>query len=85
MARVVDVRVPRDLWPRRPDWRGKVVAVHVSPGLSVAAGDPVAEVEIEKAVLVLESPVSGVVVDVLVSVGDDVGPGDAIARIEVRE
>lgn len=85
MPKVVDVRVPQDLWPRRLDWRGRVVAVHASPGSRVSEGDPLAEVEIEKAVLVLESPVSGVVVEVSVSVGDEVGPGDLVARIEVYE
>lgn len=82
-SRVVEVRVPADIWPRRADWRGRVVAVHVAPGSRVSPGDPVAEVEIEKAVLVLESPVAGVVVEVAVGVGDNVGPGDLVARVEV--
>ncbi|GAB6148383.1 biotin/lipoyl-containing protein [Stetteria hydrogenophila] len=85
MGRVVEVRVPGDLWPSRSDWRGRVVAVHCSPGSRVSEGDPLAEVEIEKAVLVVESPASGVVVEVGVAPGDEVGPGDVIARLEVPE
>lgn len=78
---LVEVRVPEDLWPRSSGWRGRVVGVRVSPGDRVREGDVVAEVEIEKAVLEIESPVSGVVVEVRVGVGDEVGPGDVLAVV----
>lgn len=77
----VEVTVPRDLWPRRGDWRGRVVRVFVREGDRVSRGDQLAEIEIEKAVLVIESETEGVVEKVYVRPGDTVGPGDAILRI----
>ncbi len=82
---IVELRVPLDIWPRRPDWAGRVVSVAVKPGDTVSEGDLVAEVEIEKAVLGLEAPCSGRVVEVRVSSGDPVGPGTLIALIERAE
>ena len=79
----VEVRVPSELWSRRASWRGRVVAVHVEPGRRVRVGDPLVEVEVEKAVLVIESPYEGVVLEVPVSMGDTIGPGDVVAVIEV--
>lgn len=81
LERVIEIRVPEDLWPRSSGWSGKVVGVRVSPGDRIREGDVVAEVEIEKAVLEIESPVSGVVVEVRVRVGDVVGPGDVLAVV----
>ncbi len=77
------IRVPEELWPRRGGWRGKVVSVLKRPGDSVSLGEPVAEVEIEKAVLVIESPYNGVVREVLVSEGSTVEPGSPLMRVEV--
>ena len=79
---LVEIKVPEDLWPRSSGWSGKVIGVRVSPGDRVREGDVVAEVEIEKAVLEIESPVSGVVVEVKVRVGDTVGPGDVLAVVK---
>ena len=77
----VEVRVPEDVWPTRA-WSGKLVALHVGPGDCVSKGDVVAEVEVEKAVLEVTSPVSGRVVKLLVSEGEAVGPGTTIAVVE---
>ncbi len=78
---VVEVGVPREYWPSRGEWEGTVVAVHVAVGDRVSEGQVVAEVELEKAVLEVESPVSGVVVAVHVAVGDKVGPGDPLVSV----
>ncbi|MCE4612290.1 MAG: lipoyl domain-containing protein [Desulfurococcales archaeon] len=80
---VSEVKVPQDIWPRRGDWKGRVVTVFKRPGDKVSAGEAVAEIEIEKAILSIESPVSGIVEDVRVSVGDEVRPGDVL--LTVRE
>ena len=81
---LVLVAVPRDIWPRRSEWRGRVVDV-AEVGATVERGDVVAEVEVEKAVLEIESPVSGVVAEVYVGRGDEVGPGDGLLAIRPRE
>jgi len=78
LAELVEVRVPEDIWPRRRDWRGVVVGIRKSRGDRVEMGEVVAEVEIEKAVLEIESPVDGVVESVLVASGDNVSPGDVL-------
>ncbi|MDM7274602.1 MAG: lipoyl domain-containing protein [Thermoprotei archaeon] len=76
------IRVPEELWPRRGGWVGRVVNVFKVPGDRVSVGEPVAEVEIEKAVLVIESHVEGVVREVLARPGDVVGPGGGLLRVE---
>lgn len=81
MEDTVVVTVPEDLWPRRGDWRGRIVAILKSQGDRVEPGDPVAEVEIEKAILVVESPYEGIVEDVLVEPGDEIRPGAGLVRV----
>jgi len=72
-----------DLWPSRSESaQGRVVAVHVSRGDTVRAGDVLVEVELDKAVIEVESPVDGIVVEVHVSPGDAVRPGDPLVTIE---
>lgn len=75
--------VPEELWPRRGGWRGRVIGVFKKPGDKVYRGEPVVEVEIEKAVLVIESPYDGVVREVLVSEGSLVEPGSVLMRVDV--
>lgn len=77
----MEITLPADLWPRRGGWSGKVVSLLKRPGERVEAGEPIAEVEIEKAILVIESPRSGVIESYLVSPGDRVGPGTRLARL----
>jgi len=77
------ITIPVDLWPRRGGWRGKVISIFKKPNERVEKGEPIAEVEIEKAVLVIESPFDGVIREVLVSPGDSVGPGSGLFKVEV--
>lgn len=53
----------------------------VSPGDAVAVGDPVAEVEADKAVFVVEAPSAGVLERTLIAQGQPTRPGEAIARL----
>lgn len=78
----MDITLPADLWPRRGGWGGKVVSLLKRPGDKVEAGEPIAEVEIEKAILVIESPKSGILDRYFVSPGDAVGPGSTLARLK---
>lgn len=78
----IRVSIPRELWPSRSDWRGKVIDVKIRPGDKVSPGDPLVEIEIEKAVIVLESDYEGLVREVFVRKGDYVKPGDLVALIE---
>jgi len=80
---LADVRVPEELWPRRGGWRGRVVSVFKKPGDRVSKGESIVEVEIEKAVLVIESPFDGIVREVLVSPGSVVEPGSTLMRVDV--
>lgn len=77
------VSLPRGLWPKRVDWMGRVVEIYVSIGDNISIGSPLVDVEIEKAILTLESDVDGVVKNVFVSVGDEVSPGTTLLEIEV--
>lgn len=51
-------------------------------GATVQQGDVLAEIEAEKAVTELESPVTGIVRELLANPNDELKPGDVIARIE---
>jgi len=74
---------PMELWPRRGGWKGRVVSVLKKPGDRVSRGEPVVEIEIEKAVLVIDSPYDGVIREVLVSQGSIVEPGSVLMRVDV--
>jgi pyruvate dehydrogenase E2 component (dihydrolipoamide acetyltransferase) len=50
-------------------------------GDTVVEGEPIMEVETDKAVMQLDAPASGVLVDVSASAGEDVTVGSVIARI----
>ncbi|MEN2999379.1 MAG: biotin/lipoyl-containing protein [Acidilobaceae archaeon] len=78
-----EVVLPVELWPRRGGWAGKVVSVLKQPGERVEQGEPLLEVEIEKAILVIESPYSGRVKEISVSPGRTVWPGTPVAKVEV--
>ena len=83
MIQLKKVVLPRELWPRRDDWSGKVVELHVSIGDKVDVGTPLVDVEIEKAILTIESDVKGIVKYIHVSKGDEVSPGTTLLEIEV--
>ena len=59
-----------------------IARVCVEVGDAVQVGDPLFEVESEKATVVIEAEIAGVVADVLVAAGDVVVPGYVLARIE---
>ena len=81
---IVPVVLPVELWPTRASSvEGVVASVNVSPGDTVRAGDVVVEVEVEKAILAVESPYDGRVAKVLVSRGQKVRPGDPLILLEV--
>ena len=54
----------------------------IKVGDNIKKGDPVAEIEFEKATTEIESDVSGVVEEILCKEGDVVNVGSAIARIK---
>ena len=59
-----------------------VVAWKVAAGDTIAEGDPLIEVDADKAVVEVPSPVSGTVVELLVEVDADVVTGTAILTVE---
>lgn len=77
------VSVSLELWPsRRDSVEARVVAVHVVPGQAVRPGDLLVEVEVDKAVIAVESHIAGRVVEVHVRPGDTIRPGDPLVTIE---
>jgi pyruvate dehydrogenase E2 component (dihydrolipoamide acetyltransferase) len=61
---------------------GKVVAVHIKPGQAISMEDPVIELETDKAVVEIPSPIAGNVVEVLAREGAELKVGDVIATVE---
>jgi pyruvate/2-oxoglutarate dehydrogenase complex dihydrolipoamide acyltransferase (E2) component len=74
--------VPYVFWLWWGGWWGRVISVLKKPGDRVSRGEPLVEVEIEKAVLVIESPYDGVVSEVLVSQGSPVELGSELVRVD---
>ena len=60
---------------------GNIFKVHVSPGMTVAEGDPLLVVEAMKMETVISSPKSGTVTEVMVREGDAVAVGDTLVLI----
>ena len=63
---------------------GKVVAVLVKAGDSVAVDDVLVELETDKAVVEIPSPYAGKIDDILVAEGDEKNIGEIIVRIEIE-
>jgi pyruvate dehydrogenase E2 component (dihydrolipoamide acetyltransferase) len=61
---------------------GEIVEVFVSAGDSIKEGDPLMEVETDKAVTAIPSPVTGRVAEVRVKAGDTVHVGDVLVVFE---
>lgn len=61
---------------------GAIVAVLVSPGNKVKAGDPVLVIEAMKMENEVQAPVSGTVIAVFVTKGDTVTPDEALIEIQ---
>jgi len=66
----------------RAAMNGRVVAVHVAPGDTVAAGQPVATLEAMKMEHVHVAAVAGTVGEIAVAVGDQVTTGRLLATID---
>ena len=65
----------------RAGWPALVVAVHVRPGMRVAAGDPIAVLESMKMETTVTAPMAGVVVSVAVGVNSQVEAGAPLLRL----
>ena len=63
----------------------EVIEVHVAPGDSIAAEDPLITLESDKAAMDVPSPAAGTLTTVEVAVGDKVSQGSAIVTIEPSE
>lgn len=61
---------------------GKVVAVHIQVGSAVGIDETVIELETDKAVVEIPSPVKGKVVEILAKEGTEIKVGDVIAKVE---
>ncbi|MEO1092674.1 MAG: dihydrolipoyllysine-residue acetyltransferase [Pseudomonadota bacterium] len=59
-----------------------VVTVMVAPGDSVAAEDPLVELESDKATMEVPSPTAGKVVEILVKEGDTVSEGHLVLKLD---
>lgn len=64
---------------------GKIVQWLKAEGEQVVKGEPLAEVETDKATVEIDAPTDGVLAHVLASVGDDVPVGQVIALIQAAE
>lgn len=62
--------------------QGDLVRLMISPGAIISEGQPVMELETDKAVVEVPSPVSGMVKDVLVAQGDKIKVGQAVFTLE---
>ncbi|MEB3760601.1 MAG: biotin attachment protein [Desulfurococcales archaeon] len=77
------VKIPEELWgTRKEDAVGTVVDVYVNPGDTVKEGDILVDVEIEKAILSIESPITGTVIEVHVKKNDQVIPGSKLVTLK---
>jgi 2-oxoisovalerate dehydrogenase E1 component len=91
MSWEVPARQPTDLFAVEAngaspaDQTVTVIAWLVSPGDEVRAGQRIAEVESDKSVLDLASPVEGKVDSIVIEEGEPVGIGTVLALIDVRQ
>ena len=60
---------------------GKVVAVHIKPGDIIAVDDAIIELETDKAVVEIPSPVAGKIAAVTAEQGAELKVGDVIATV----
>lgn len=63
----------------------EILLVEVRPGQGIQEGDPLIEVETDKAAVAIPSPVTGTVDQVLVSEGDTVKVGDVLVSFTGKE
>jgi len=62
-----------------------IIEVHVQPGVSVNAEDPLIALESDKATMEVPAPQGGIVKEVKVKVGDRVSQGDLIATLQGQD
>ncbi len=62
--------------------QGDLVRLMISPGIKVSEGQPVMELETDKAVIEVPSSISGIVKEVRVKQGDKIRVGDVIFTLE---
>src|SRR5215212_9946659 len=60
-----------------------IIEIHVNPGDTVAAEDPLLTLESDKATLDVPSPVAGTIASLTVAVGDTVSQGTVIGTVDV--
>ncbi|MBI5442656.1 MAG: biotin attachment protein [Deltaproteobacteria bacterium] len=60
-----------------------LVGWRASPGSPVEAGEPLFEVETDKAVFEVEAEAGGILSEILVTAGEPVCPGAVVGRIRV--
>ena len=60
-----------------------IIEIHVAPGDTVAAEDPLLTLERDKATLDVPAPVAGTIASLAVAVGDTVSQGTVIGTVEV--
>jgi pyruvate dehydrogenase E2 component (dihydrolipoamide acetyltransferase) len=64
---------------------GVVVAVHIKAGDTLAVDDTVIELETDKALVEIPSPLNGRVTEVLARAGAQMNVGDVVARVETDD
>ncbi len=79
MAEPLDVLVP-DIGDFK---QIPVISVLVAPGASVAEGDPLVELESDKATMEVPSPHAGTVIAIHVKIGDRLSQGDRVVAMSV--
>ncbi len=62
-----------------------VIEVHIAPGNTVAAEDPLITLESDKATMDIPAPNAGTIVAVRVAVGDSVSAGHVIADLDTGQ
>jgi pyruvate dehydrogenase E2 component (dihydrolipoyllysine-residue acetyltransferase) len=63
---------------------GRLVHWHKAPGAAVTKGEPLMEIETDKAMVEIEAPVTGTLANVTAQPGDDVPVGQVVALILAR-
>lgn len=81
MIKVYDFTLPK---LGQSDSELEILDIKVKAGDRVKIGDPIVEVETEKAATILESEIDGVVEEVLVRNGDILKVGAVILRIKQK-
>ena len=81
MIKLYDYTLPK---LGQSDSEVEILEIKVKAGDLIKSGDPVVEVESEKAATILESEIDGVVEEILVKNGDIVKVGTVICRIKEK-